>query len=106
MAVQYNSEKGKIYYPWKQAIKSLGAKPRTEITQEEIDWWDDKDHRPNIVQKSLEGQTKEKQAEILDSYKIPTKELEKFVTAQKHVNDGISRMMSTLNIEGYNTSFL
>ena len=28
MAVQYNSEKSKIYYPWKQAIKSLRDKQK------------------------------------------------------------------------------
>lgn len=58
------------------------------------------------LQNKLVGRTKEEQAGIIESFNIPTKELEKFVTAQKHVNDGISRMMSTLNIEGYNTSFL
>lgn len=100
MAVQYNSEKGKIYYPWKQAIKSLGAKPRTEITQEEIDWWDDKTNSPEEVQAHLKGQPKEKQAEILESYKIPTKELEKFVTAQEHANDGVEEYKAALAAAG------
>ena len=100
MAVQYNSEKGKIYYPWKQAIKSLGAKPRTEITQEEIDWWDDKTNSPEKIQEKLKGNTKEKQAEILESYKIPTKELEKFVTAQEHANDGVKEYEAFLASAG------
>ena len=100
MAVQYNSEKGKIYYPWKQAIKSLGAKPRTEITQEEKDWWDDKTNSPEEVQAHLKGQPKEKQAEILESYKIPTKELEKFVTAQEHANDGVEEYKAVLAAAG------
>ena len=100
MAVQYNSEKGKIYYPWKQAIKSLGAKPRTEITQEEIDWWYDKTNSPEKIQEKLKGNTKEKQAEILESYKIPTKELEKFVTAQEHANDGVKEYEAFLASAG------
>lgn len=100
MAVQYNSEKGKIYYPWKQAIKSLGAKPRTEITQEETDWWELKGNTPEEVQDKLKGNTKEKQAEILESYKIPTKELEKFVTAQEHANDGVKEYQSFLASAG------
>lgn len=100
MAVQYNSEKGKIYYPWKQAIKSLGAKPRTEITQEETDWWKLKGNTPEEVQDKLKGNTKEKQAEILESYKIPTKELEKFVTAQEHANDGVEEYKAVLAAAG------
>lgn len=100
MAVQYNSEKGKIYYPWKQAIKSLGAKPRTEITQEETDWWKLKGNTPEEVQDKLKGNTKEKQAEILESYKIPTKELEKFVTAQEHANDGVEEYKTVLAAAG------
>lgn len=100
MAVQYNSEKGKIYYPWKQAIKSLGAKPRTEITQEETDWWELKGNTPEEVQDKLKGNTKEKQAEILESYKIPTKELEKFVTAQEHANDGVEEYKAVLAAAG------
>ncbi len=100
MAVQYNSEKGKIYYPWKQAIKSLGAKPRTEITQEETDWWELKGNTPEEVQGKLKGNTKEKQAEILESYKIPTKELEKFVTAQEHANDGVEDYKAVLASAG------
>lgn len=100
MAVQYNSEKGKIYYPWKQAIKSLGAKPRTEITQEEDDWWRLKGNTPEKIQEKLKGNTKEKQAEILESYKIPTKELEKFVTAQEHANDGVKEYKAVLAAAG------
>ena len=100
MAVQYNSEKGKIYYPWKQAIKSLGAKPRTEITQEEDDWWGLEGNTPKKIQEKLKGNTKEKQAEILESYKIPTKELEKFVTAQEHANDGVKEYKAVLTAAG------
>ena len=100
MAVQYNSEKGKIYYPWKQAIKSLGAKPRTEITQEEDDWWRLEGNTPEKIQEKLKGNTKEKQAEILESYKIPTKELEKFVTAQEHANDGVKEYKAVLAAAG------
>ena len=100
MAVQYNSEKGKIYYPWKQAIKSLGAKPRTTITKEENDWWKLKGNTPEEVQGKLKGRTKEEQTEILDSYNIPTKELEKFVTAQEHANDGLEEYKAVLAAAG------
>ena len=100
MAVQYNSEKGKIYYPWKQAIKSLGAKPRTTITKEENDWWKLEGNTPEEVQGKLKGRTKEEQTEILDSYNIPTKELEKFVTAQEHANDGLEEYKAVLAAAG------
>lgn len=100
LAVQYNSETDERYSPWIQAIKSLKEKPRTTITKEEKNWWEDKDHRPNIVQKKLEGNTKEKQAEILESYKIPTKELEKFVLAQEHANDGVKEYKTVLAAAG------
>nr|DAF85440.1 MAG TPA: NlpC/P60 family [Siphoviridae sp. ct5jB2] len=100
LAVQYNSETDERYSPWIQAIKSLKEKPRTTITKEEKNWWKDKDHRPNIVQKKLEGNTKEKQAEILESYKIPTKELEKFVLAQEHANDGVKEYKTVLAAAG------
>ena len=75
LAVQYNSETDERYSPWIQAIKSLKEKPRTTITKEEKNWWKDNGHKPKVIQKKLEGNTKEKQAEILESYKIPTKEL-------------------------------
>ena len=100
MAVQYNSEKGKIYYPWKQAIKSFGAKPRTEITQEENDWFDNPKYSPKKLQDKLVGVTKEDRKQIIESYNIPTKELEKFVTAQEHANDGVEEYKAVLAAAG------
>lgn len=100
MAVQYNSEKGKIYYPWKQAIKSFGAKPRTEITQEEKDWFDNPKYSPQKLQDKLVGVTKEDRKQIIESYNIPTKELEKFVTAQEHANDGVEEYKAVLAAAG------
>lgn len=100
MAVQYNSEKGKIYYPWKQAIKSLGAKPRTTITKEENDWWKLKGNTPEEVQGKLKGRTKEERKQIIESYNIPTKELEKFALAQEHANDGLEEYKAVLAAAG------
>lgn len=100
MAVQYNSETGKVYYPWKQAIKSLRAKPRTEITQEENDWFENPLYSPKKLQDDLVGHTKEEQSQIIKSYKIPTKELEKFALAQEHANDGVKEYQSFLAAAG------
>ena len=100
MAVQYNSETGKVYYPWKQAIKSLRAKPRTEITQEENDWFKNPLYSPKKLQDKLVGVTKEDRKQIIESYNIPTKELEKFVTAQEHANDGVEEYKAVLAAAG------
>lgn len=100
MAVQYNSEKGKIYYPWKQAIKSFGAKPRTEITQEENDWFDNPKYSPGQLQDDLVGQPEKERKQIIESYNIPTKELEKFALAQEHANDGLEEYKAVLAAAG------
>lgn len=100
MAVQYNSEKGKIYYPWKQAIKSLGAKPRTEITQEEDDWFKNPKYSPGQLQDDLVGQPEKERKQIIESYNIPTKELEKFALAQEHANDGVEEYKAVLASAG------
>lgn len=100
LAVQYDSETDERYSPWIQAIKSLKEKPRTTITKEEKNWWRNPKYSPKKLQDDLVGHTKEEQAEILESYKIPTKELEKFVTAQEHANDGVEEYKAVLAAAG------
>ena len=100
MAVQYNSEKGKIYYPWKQAIKSFGAKPRTKITQEENDWFKNPKYSPKKLQDDLVGRPEKERKQIIESYNIPTKELEKFALAQEHANDDVEEYKAVLAAAG------
>lgn len=44
--------------------------------------------------------TKEDRKQIIESYNIPTKELEKFVTAQEHANDGVEEYKAVLAAAG------
>jgi hypothetical protein len=100
LAVQYDSETDERYSPWIQAIKSLKEKPRTTITKEEKNWWRNPKYSPKKLQDDLVGHTKEEQSQIIKSYKIPTKELEKFVTAQEHANDGVKEYKAVLAAAG------
>lgn len=100
LAVQYDSETDERYSPWIQAIKSLKEKPRTTITKEEKNWWRNPKYSPQKLQDDLVGHTKEEQSQIIKSYKIPTKELEKFVTAQEHANDGVKEYKAVLAAAG------
>lgn len=100
LAVQYDSETDERYSPWIQAIKSLKEKPRTTITKEEKNWWRNPKYSPEKLQDDLVGHTKEEQSQIIKSYKIPTKELEKFALAQEHANDGVKEYQSFLASAG------
>lgn len=100
LAVQYDSETDERYSPWIQAIKSLKEKPRTTITKEEKNWWRNPKYSPKKLQDDLVGHTKEEQSQIIKSYKIPTKELEKFALAQEHANDGVKEYQSFLASAG------
>ena len=100
LAVQYDSETDERYSPWIQAIKSLKEKPRTTITKEEKNWWRNPKYSPQKLQDDLVGHTKEEQSQIIKSYKIPTKELEKFALAQEHANDGVKEYQSFLASAG------
>lgn len=100
LAVQYDSETDERYSPWIQAIKSLKEKPRTTITKEETNWWRNPKYSPQKLQDDLVGHTKEEQSQIIKSYKIPTKELEKFALAQEHANDGVKEYQSFLASAG------
>ena len=100
LAVQYDSETDERYSPWIQAIKSLKEKPRTTITKEEKNWWGNPKYSPGKLQDDLVGHTKEEQSQIIKSYKIPTKELEKFALAQEHANDGVKEYQSFLASAG------
>lgn len=100
LAVQYDSETDERYSPWIQAIKSLKEKPRTTITKEEKNWWSNPKYSPQKLQDDLVGHTKEEQSQIIKSYKIPTKELEKFALAQEHANDGLKEYQSFLASAG------
>ena len=100
LAVQYDSETDERYSPWIQAIKSLKEKPRTTITKEEKNWWRNPKYSPEKLQDDLVGHTKEEQSQIIKSYKIPTKELEKFALAQEHANDGVKEYQSFLAAAG------
>lgn len=100
LAVQYDSETDERYSPWIQAIKSLKEKPRTTITKEEKNWFKNPKYSPGQLQDDLVGHTKEEQSQIIKSYKIPTKELEKFALAQEHANDGVKEYQSFLASAG------
>lgn len=78
MAVQYDSKNDQIHWNWGK------RNPRTEITQEEINWWDSKPNNGNDIIQKIADDVKDKSKEDVEEYikklKIPTDELKEFVT--------------------------
>lgn len=78
MAVQYDSKNDQIHWNWGK------RNPRTEITQEEINWWDSKPNNGNDIIQKIADDVKDKSKEDVEEYikklKIPTEELKEFVT--------------------------
>lgn len=75
MAVQYDSKNDQIHWNWGK------RNPRTEITQEETNWWNRKDD--STIQKitdAIKDKTKEDVEKYIKNLKIPTEELKEFVT--------------------------
>ena len=78
MAVQYDSKNDQIHWNWGK------RNPRTEITQEEINWWDSRPNNGNDIIQKIADDVKDKSKEDVEEYikklKIPTEELKEFVT--------------------------
>lgn len=78
MAVQYDSKNDQIHWNWGK------RNPRTEITQEEINWWDSNPNNGNDIIQKIADDVKDKSKEDVEEYikklKIPTDELKEFVT--------------------------
>lgn len=78
MAVQYDSKNDQIHWNWGK------RNPRTEITQEEINWWDSKPNNGNDIIQKIADDIKDKSKDDVEEYikklKIPTDELKEFVT--------------------------
>ena len=78
MAVQYDSKNDQIHWNWGK------RNPRTEITQEEINWWDSRPNNGNDIIQKIADDVKDKSKEDVEEYikklKIPTDELKEFVT--------------------------
>lgn len=78
MAVQYDSKNDQIHWNWGK------RNPRTEITQEEINWWDSNPNNGNDIIQKIADDVKDKSKEDVEEYikklKIPTEELKEFVT--------------------------
>lgn len=78
MAVQYDSKNDQIHWNWGK------RNPRTEITQEEINWWNSNPNNGNDIIQKIADDVKDKSKEDVEEYiknlKIPTDELKEFVT--------------------------
>ena len=78
MAVQYDSKNDQIHWNWGK------RNPRTEITQEETNWWNNQPNNGNDIIQKIADDIKDKSKDDVEEYikklKIPTDELKEFVT--------------------------
>lgn len=78
MAVQYDSKNDQIHWNWGK------RNPRTEITQEETNWWNNQPNNVNDIIQKIADDIKDKSKDDVEEYikklKIPTDELKEFVT--------------------------
>ena len=78
MAVQYDSKNDQIHWNWGK------RNPRTEITQEETNWWNNPPNNGNDIIQKIADDIKDKSKDDVEEYikklKIPTDELKEFVT--------------------------
>ena len=75
MAVQYDSKNDQIHWNWGK------RNPRTEITQEETNWWNNQPNNGNdIITDDIKDKSKDDVEEYIKKLKIPTDELKEFVT--------------------------